>query len=182
MVAPDLPPCPGGFALNLATPMKISWPMCLAALCAAVLLCACQNPRDARIREHAALYSSLDAYTRKLVADGLFDHGFTPELLYMALGKPDRIDSTETERGRVEIWRYRNYLYGSEAAVKIGGSTPGFKTAGSVLSSSAPGGPSLMSTKASPSQPTVTDVNDVALGTLFIEVLDGRVVSARVVP
>jgi hypothetical protein len=66
--------------------------------------------------------------------------------------------------------------------VKIGGTTPGARPQNNtVVSSSAPGGPSLMSTKASPSQPTVTDVNDVALGTLYIELVEGRVVAARVV-
>ena len=141
----------------------------------------CQNTRAYRIQEHAALFSTLDPFTRKLIADGLFDHGFTPELLYMSLGKPNRIVVSDTEHGHVEIWTYRNFLYGNESATKIGGSTPGAKPQGTVLSSSAPGGPSLMSTKASPSQPTVTDVNDVALGTLYIELVEDRLVAARVV-
>lgn len=151
------------------------------ALPLALLTPGCQNPRATRIQENAALYASLDPFTRKLVSDGLFDHGFTPEVLLMSLGKPNRVTVTETDRGHVEIWSYRNYLYGNEAAVKIGGSTPGAKPAGTVLSSSAPGGPSLMSTKASPSQPTITDVNDVTLGTLYIEFVEGRLVAARVV-
>ncbi|MSU50212.1 MAG: hypothetical protein EXS37_14195 [Opitutus sp.] len=145
-----------------------------------ILASGCQNTRASRIQENAALFASLDPFTRRLVSDGLFDHGFTPELLYMSMGKPNRLEASETDRGRVEIWCYRNYLYGNESAVKIGGSTPGAKPSGTILSSSAPGGPSLMSTKASPSQPTVTDVNDVTLGTLFIELLEGRVVAARV--
>ena len=162
--------------------MKPPFIASMVALSIVVLSSGCQNTRATRIKENTALFASLDPFSRKLVSDGLFDHGFTPELLLMTLGKPNRIDVTVSDRGRVEIWRYRNYLYGNETAVKIGGSTPGAKPGGTVLSSSAPGGPSLMSTKASPSQPTVTDINDVTLGTLFIELVDGRVVAARVVP
>ncbi|MBI4621645.1 MAG: hypothetical protein HY736_00295 [Verrucomicrobia bacterium] len=153
----------------------------MVVLFIAILMSGCQNTRASRIQENAALFASLDPFNRKLVSDGLFDHGFTPELLYMSLGKPNRVDAMETDRGRIEIWSYRNFLYGQEGAVKIGGSTPGARPSGTVLSSSAPGGPSLMSTKASPSQPTVTDVNDVTLGTLYIELVEGRVVAARVV-
>lgn len=141
----------------------------------------CQSPRTARIQENAALFASLDQRTKKIISDGLFDHGFTPELLYMALGKPNRVSLSETDPGRVQYWVYRNFLWEKEGAVKIGGSTPGAKPAGTVLSSSAPGGPSLQSTKASPSQPTVTDINDAAIGTLFIELVDGRVAAARIV-
>jgi hypothetical protein len=162
--------------------MKIPFAPCMASLFVVALTIGCQSTRAYRIRENATLYASLDPFTRKLVADGLFDHGFTPELLYMSLGKPNRIVVSDTDRGHVEIWSYQNFLYANEGAVKIGSSTPGARLQdNTVLSSSAPGGPSLMSTKASPSQPTVTDVNDVALGTLYIELVEGRVVAARVV-
>lgn len=152
-----------------------------AALLLLAISVGCQSPRTARIQENAALFASLDPGTRKIISDGLFNYGFTPELLYMALGKPNRVSPSETDPGRVQYWVYKNFLWEKEGAVKIGGSTPGAKPGGTVLSSSAPGGPSLQSTKASPSQPTVTDINDAALGTLFIELVDGRVAAARIV-
>jgi hypothetical protein len=162
--------------------MKTPYFSCAASLCVAALAVGCMNTRATRIRENAALFASLEPFTQKLISDGLFDHGFTPELLYMSLGKPNRVVVSDTEQGHIEIWSYRNFLYANEGAVKIGGTTPGARPQNNtVVSSSAPGGPSLMSTKASPSQPTVTDVNDVALGTLYIELVEGRVVAARVV-
>jgi hypothetical protein len=153
------------------------------ALVFVVLAAGCQSTRAHRIRENAALFASLDPFTQKLITDGLFDHGFTPEMLYLSLGKPNHVVVSETDRGRVEIWSYRNFLYGSESAVKVAGAViPGAKPGGTVISSSAPGGPSLMSTKASPGQAVLPDVNDTTLGTLYVELLDGRVTAARVVP
>lgn len=153
----------------------------VALLVVAAVSTGCQSTRAARIREHAALFATLDPFTQKVVSDGLFNYGFTPELLYMSLGKPNRVETSDGDRGHVEIWVYRNFLYGNEGAVKIGGATPGLRNKdAAVISSSAPGGPSLMSTKASPSQATLTDVNDVELGTLCIELVNGVLVSARV--
>lgn len=161
--------------------MKPLFPLRVALVVMAAASAGCQSTRAGRIREHAALFATLDPFSQKLVSDGLFNHGFTPEMLYMALGKPNRVESSDGDRGHVEIWVYRNFLYGNEGAVKIGGGTPGMRNKdAAVISSSAPGGPSLMSTKASPSQPTLTDVNDVALGTLCVELVNGLVVAARV--
>jgi hypothetical protein len=162
--------------------MKISYLLPVTCLCLAALGAGCVSTRASRIRENAALFASLDPFTKQLVSDGLFDHGFTPELLYLSMGKPNRVVASESERGHVEVWSYRNYLFGNGGAVKIGATTPGARPQNNtVVSSSAPGGPSLMSTKASPAQPTVTDVDDAVLGTLYIELVDGRVVAARVV-
>jgi len=80
-------------------------------------------------------------------------------------------------------WTYRNYLYGGASAVKFGINNPGGRASQApILSSSAPGGPSLSSTKSGPVQPTVPDVNDVPLGTLYLDLLNDRVVAARLKP
>src|SRR6187549_1683315 len=105
--------------------MKV--PLCArvaAAALVAVLAAGCESLRDARIKEHAALYASLDPFSQKLVRQGLFDYGFTPEVLYMSLGKPNRVSVAETEKGRIETWTYRNFLYESSNAVSVGVNTP----------------------------------------------------------
>lgn len=154
----------------------------LAGAVAASTVAACQSGRVSRIEEHASLFASLQPQTQQIIRDGLFDRGFSPELIYMALGKPNHAQSADTTNGTVMIWKYRNFLYGSTGPVKLSANVLGSKPYGPILSSNAPGGPSLFSTKAGPMQPTVSDGSDSAIGTLHIEFLNGRVVSARIDP
>jgi hypothetical protein len=155
----------------------------LVAAAAVALAGGCQHPRTARIQEHAALFASLPPNTQQIVKDGLVDYGFTPELVYMALGKANRKSANDqTAYGPVETWVYRNFVYSNVGAVRISGNTPGSKPYGPVIASSAPGGPSLSSTKASPVQPTIGDGTDAAVGTLVLEFRNGRVVTIRVEP
>lgn len=154
-----------------------------AALCLSLFVVGCQSTRATRIQEHAALFDTLDPFTQQVIKEGLFAHGFTPELVYMSLGKPSAVTSADSDNGTVQVWKYRNFVYGNVAgAMRLSANTPGSKPYGPILSSSAPGGPSLFSTKAGPVQPTVSDGSDVPVGTLYIEFLNGRVVSARLDP
>ena len=154
----------------------------IAAALAVGMGTGCQSPRAARIRNHADLFASLDPATQQIIREGLFLPGFTPQLTYLSLGKPNEVTKRETEHGTVEIWRYRNFVYANVAAMQLSANNPGTKPYGPILSSSAPGGPSLMSTRPGPVQPTVADTNDAPVATLFIEFLNGRVVAARLDP
>lgn len=143
------------------------------------LVAGCQSPRAARIREKATLFATLDPFTRELIEKGLFNYGFTSELLFMSLGKPDRVVVTDSLRGPVETWVYSNFLYESSPAVKVGVSAPGSRPLGTVVSSSSPlGGPSLNSTKAGPGQAAVDE--DTSLCTVYLDLLDDRVVAVRI--
>ncbi|MBI5769477.1 MAG: hypothetical protein HZA93_17005 [Verrucomicrobia bacterium] len=163
--------------------MKAIFPLGAPLACLALAAAGCQHPRAARIQEHAALFRSLDAFSQNLIENGLVNYGFTPELVYMALGKPSRVSSTATPEGPTETWIYKNFLYASANAAKFGVNNPGTKQQpGPMLSSSAPGGPSLTSTKTSPVQPTVSDMSDTPIATLFLELREGRVVTVRIEP
>lgn len=153
-----------------------------ALLAATVLLAGCQTSRESRLREHAALVATLPEATRKLIDQGLFDLGFSREMTYISLGRPNRATSTETENGTVEVWKYQNFLYNSIGAMQLSANTPGSKPYGPILGSNAPGGPSLFSTKAGPMQATLSDSSDAPVGTLYIEFLNGRIVAARIDP
>jgi hypothetical protein len=79
-----------------------------AALAAAALSftgCVTSNP-DTRIAQNRALYDSLALDVREKIAAGRVDLGFTPDMVYLALGKPsrrvERIATNETN----EIWYY----------------------------------------------------------------------------
>jgi hypothetical protein len=142
----------------------------------------CQHPRTARIQEHAALFASLDPGAQRLIRDGLFDYGFSRELVYIALGKPNRTSTRETETGTVETWVYRNFVYANIGAVRLSTNTPGSKPYGPIVASNAPGGPSIASTKAGPTQPTIGDGTDAPVGTLSLEFVNGRVANIRIDP
>ena len=155
-----------------------------AAVCGFVVFAVgCQSARSTRIQEQATLFASLDPATQRIIREGLFDRGFSTDLVYLALGKPNGVTTTETNDGTVVVWKYRNFVYGNVAGtVRLAANTPGSKPYGPILSSSAPGGPSLFSTKAGPVQPTISDGSDAPVGTLYIEFLNGRVVAARLAP
>ncbi len=155
---------------------------CGVAVALLLATAGCQHPRNARIEEHAALFQSLDPAVQRIIREGLVDYGFTPVLVYMALGKPNRSAAAESESGRVETWTYRNFVYGNTGAVKLAANLPGNKPYGPIVSSNAPGGPSIFSTKAGPVQPTISDGSDAAVGTLQIEFRNGRVSTLRVDP
>ena len=147
------------------------------------LMTGCQTPRATRIDEHAALFASLDPATQAVIKAGLFDYGYSSDMVYMALGKPSRRTSAETVDGTVETWVFRNFVYGNIAGtMKMSANTPGSKPYGPIVSSSAPGGPSLFSTKAGPVQPTISDGSDAPVATLYLDLLNGRVVAARIDP
>lgn len=162
--------------------MKFPYFAPTAGVIAACVLIGCQSTRVSRIQEHATLFASLQPETQQIIRDGLFDRGFTPELIYMALGKPNQAESAETSNGTSMVWKYRNFVYGNVDAMKLSANTPGTKPYGPVLASSAPGGPSLFSTKPGPLQPTISDGRDSPVGTLYLEFLNGRVVAARIDP
>ena len=155
-----------------------------AVIVLTLLTAGCHHPRTTRIQEQAALFQSLDSFSQRLIKSGLVNYGFTPELVYMSLGRPNRVAVEETAQGDVEIWVYKNFLYSTASAAKFGVNNQGTKQQpGPIISSSAPlGGPSLSSTKTSPVQATVTDMNDVPIATLFLEFVDGSVVVVRIEP
>jgi hypothetical protein len=160
--------------------MKVP-PYASAALAVvASLLAGCESARVARIRQNPELFASLDPFSQHLIKQGLFNKGFSTEAVYMALGKPNAITVTESPDGRLETWVYKNFLYESSNAVSVSVVSPGSRPLGTVLSSSAPGGPSLNSTKAGPGQAAIAE--DTALCTLFIDLLENRVVAARIKP
>jgi hypothetical protein len=158
----------------------------VAALALAALFPGCQSPRASRLQENAALIASLDPVARAVVQNGFIDIGFTAQLVQISLGKPDTVQAGDSAQGRMETWTYKNFVYGETIAAKVGMNNPGTKfQGGSMVSPNAPssqGGtpsPSLGSTKPTGPQPGVGDLADTATGTLFVDLLEGRVFSIR---
>jgi hypothetical protein len=75
---------------------------------AALLLSACSTI-DSRINEKSSVFYNLDADARSKIAHGDVSLGFTPDMVYMALGNPDVKRQRTTADGTAETWIYRTY-------------------------------------------------------------------------
>lgn len=77
-------------------------------LAALVFLAGCATPQ-ARIDRNRALYDSLPGESQALIQEGRVAMGFTPDMVQLALGKPDRVYSRTDKSGTSESWAYTGY-------------------------------------------------------------------------
>ena len=82
-------------------------PFILSVLLAAVALIAggCSTP-EKRIQENPALFNSLSVADQELVKQGRVGIGFTPEVVKLAVGEPDRVWQRTDAAGTSEAWSY----------------------------------------------------------------------------
>ena len=73
-----------------------------------------------RLREHAGVMASFDPATRDKIERGIVEPGFTPLMVYLALGKPTspaRADIVGTREG---TWTYRSFHGNDRDYVRAG--------------------------------------------------------------
>lgn len=84
-----------------------------SALLAAFVLSGCEMGTIAsRTKEKAAAFDAATPAQKQTMQDGWIDAGFTDDMVYIALGKPDTVQHT----GDVDIWIYRNFNSAPESA------------------------------------------------------------------
>lgn len=71
-------------------------------------LIGCSTPQT-RIRNNPALFSSLSPGDQELIKEGKVAVGFTPEMVKLAVGEPDRIYTRTDANGKNESWVYTSY-------------------------------------------------------------------------
>lgn len=64
--------------------------------------------------------ATLSAEERELVEAGKIEVGFTPEMVRVALGEPDRRYREQTAEGRAEIWAYHEGRTSPRFSVGVG--------------------------------------------------------------
>ncbi|MBI2496566.1 MAG: hypothetical protein HYV75_01075 [Opitutae bacterium] len=79
----------------------------LPLLIAVALLAGCSTP-DSRIAEHRAAFDRFPAAVQEQIRAGKVAVGFTPEMVRMALGEPDRVFTRRSGRGDTEVWGYHD--------------------------------------------------------------------------
>lgn len=73
---------------------------------ALALLAGCSTFND-RAKEKAAVFSRLDAATQENLRQGIVEVGYTPDMVYIALGDPDATRERVTADGKEETWIYQ---------------------------------------------------------------------------
>ena len=85
-------------------------PLGAALLVLAVTGCETDNAISARIQEKSAAYANLSLREKTFIARGAVSTGFTPDMVYMAVGSPSKVAPVRfPEGGQGEIWTYQNF-------------------------------------------------------------------------
>ncbi len=71
-----------------------------------LLLSACSSSPDSRISKNQAAFDSLPPPAQEKIRHGQVDIGFTPEMVFLALGEPSKKYVRQTEQGSTEVWSY----------------------------------------------------------------------------
>jgi hypothetical protein len=79
-----------------------------AGLVALLALAGCATP-EARIQRNPELFATLAASDQQTIKEGRAALGFTPEMVRLALGDPDRVTARTDASGTNEVWRYTTY-------------------------------------------------------------------------
>lgn len=75
---------------------------------------------DRRSQERASTFSTLAPEEREKLRRGIIEIGNTPDMVYIALGKPDESRETATAEGREVVWIYNSYHQEYEGNIRTG--------------------------------------------------------------
>ena len=94
--------------------------LCIALLAAAALALLACSTIDSRIHKRQALFDSYPPDVQHNIRNGRIEVGYTPEMVAMALGEPDRKVEAQTEDGVAEVWTYRKNVPGFSVGMGSG--------------------------------------------------------------
>lgn len=85
----------------------------------AILVSGCDT-FDRRAQEKASTFERLSPEERAKLKRGEIEIGNSPEMVYIALGKPDQKRETATAKGHEMVWSYNTYHNEYEGSVPAG--------------------------------------------------------------
>lgn len=88
-------------------------PWALVGLAAVAIAAGCSTPAS-RIKKHPQIFEALPPEVQGAVRQGKVEIGFPEQAVYLALGKPDRKYTRQTESGVTAIWSYVDYTTTTE--------------------------------------------------------------------
>ena len=74
------------------------------------LFAGCGTTQDHRIRVYSRDFQALDNESRERIRAGRIDYGFTPRMVYMALGEPLGERVMLTDEGERTVWIYAGLI------------------------------------------------------------------------
>jgi len=91
----------------------------LALLGFALFVSGCSTV-DNRIKEKSAVFASLDPQAQARLKQGLIDIGYTMDMVYIALGKPDEVREKTSVKGQNTTWIFKNYWQEYQGSTVVG--------------------------------------------------------------
>jgi len=95
-------------------------PFVILLLCLLAGLLAGCSTIQSRIKEKAAVYAALDAATQEKIKQGRVEIGYTPDLVYMALGAPDEARERTSSHGQQLVWTYTSVYHEYVGTAEVG--------------------------------------------------------------
>lgn len=80
----------------------------ILGLCGALVLAGCASP-ERRISQRPELFDSYPAETQELIKQGKVGIGFDKDMVWMAVGEPDRVWVRTDASGESEIWAFTRF-------------------------------------------------------------------------
>lgn len=78
------------------------------AVLSVLLFTSCATP-DARIRKHQEIFDSFPPEVQEKVRNGKIDIGYDEDMVFIALGQPDREYTRRTADGELTVWSYTDH-------------------------------------------------------------------------
>jgi len=91
----------------------------LILACVALIMTGCSTV-DSRIKEKSAAFETLDPQTQVRLKQSIIRVGDSPDMVYIALGQPDRTRAKTTATGQSLIWIYSTYTREYEGTEFVG--------------------------------------------------------------
>ncbi len=172
--------------------MKKSLPLLIASLVCALFVTGCETDGlSARKQEKSAVYATLKPWEKSYIDKGVIALGFTPDMVYMAVGNASKVEPVVNADGtKAEMWTFKNYYPSVEAnALKYNYNTESHYQPSATqsngaggqqpLGTSRNGGPSIGTTGGP--QGTM-DLAELPSYTLWVTFRDGKVVKMKLDP
>ncbi len=105
--------------------MRSSSSFVLCVITSALLLAGCASTPQDRISQNRAIYESFPAEVQRKISAGQVDVGFTPDMVSLALGKPDQKLIRADAGGQSEVWVYEKHKPQFSFGVGVGGGSYG---------------------------------------------------------
>lgn len=80
-----------------------------SALSGLLLLTGCVSTPQSRVDENPDLFAKFTAEQKETILKGEVDLGFTPEMVMLSAGVPDRKAKKRSSKGTFEVWTYFKY-------------------------------------------------------------------------